>query len=142
MTKKEFVFQYIKKHNESGLKNFPDDFTDLTDAIKHQLPAETLVLGNEFFGKYEILTTDGSPVMNADNIFKAKYIIYGNRDREGYIFIPEDESKIKSAVEKYERYLDQILTDISEDLKKHMPELLNDHSISNEIFMKLNLVRY
>jgi hypothetical protein len=142
VTEKEFIAHYINKHSETNSKIFPDDFTNLTDTEKLEMPHKTLVLGNEFFGTVEILTTEGSPVLQADNIHKAKYIVYANLNRSGNIIIPKNEYEIKTAVENYEKHLDWILLDIEEDLKKKLPESRNLHSVTNEIFLKLNLVRY
>ena len=142
MTEKEFISQYINKHSETKGKIFPDDFTNLTDTEKLELPQKTLVLGNEFFGVVEILTTEGTPVLQADNIHKAKYIVYANLNRSGNIIIPKNEHDIKTAVENYEKHLDWILLDIEEELNKELPDSRNLHSVTNEIFLKLNLVRY
>ncbi len=142
MTEKEFISQYINKHYETSSKIFPDDFTNLTDTEKLEMPNKTLVLGNEFFGAIEILTTEGTPVLQADNIHKAKYIVYANFNRSGNIIIPKSEYEIKTAVENYEKHLDWILLDIEEELKTKLPDSRNLHSVTNEIFLKLNLVRY
>ena len=142
MTEKEFISQYINKHSDTSSKIFPDDFTNLTDTEKLEMPHKTLVLGNEFFGAIEILTTEGTPVLQADNIHKAKYIVYANLNRSGNIIIPKSEYEIKTAVENYERFLDWILLDIDEELKQKLPDSRNLHSVTNEIFLKLNLVRY
>ena len=142
MTEKEFISQYINKHYKTSSKIFPDDFTNLTDTEKLELPQKTLVLGNEFFGVVEILTTEGTPVLQAENIHKAKYIVYANLNRSGNIIIPKSEYEIKTAVENYEKYLDWILLDIEEELKKKLPDSRNLHSVTNEIFLKLNLVHY
>ena len=106
------------------------------------MPHKTLVLGNEFFGVVEILTTEGTPVLQAESIHKAKYIVYANLNRSGNIIIPKNKNEIKTAVENYEKHLDWILLDIEEDLKKELPESRNLHSVTNEIFLKSNLVRY
>ena len=142
MTEKEFISHYINKHSETKGKIFPDDFTNLTDTEKLEMPHKTLVLGNEFFGTVEILTIEGTPVLQAENIHKAKYIVYANLNRSGNFIIPKSEYEIKTAVENYEKYLDWILLDIEEELKKKLPDSRNLHSVTNEIFLKLNLVRY
>jgi hypothetical protein len=142
VTEKEFITRYINKHSETSSKIFPDDFTNLIDTEKLEMPNKTLVLGNEFFGAIEILTTEGTPVLQADNIHKAKYIVYTNLNRSGNIVIPKNNNETKTAVENYEKHLDWILLDIEEDLKKKLPESRNLHSITNEIFLKLSLVRY
>ncbi len=142
MTEKEFITQYINKHSEASSKIFPDDFTNLSDTEKLEMPHKTLVLGNEFFGTVEILTIEGTPVLQAESIHKAKYIVYANLNRSGNIIIPKNKNEIKTAVENYEKHLDWILLDIEEDLKKELPESRNLHSITNAIFLKLNLVHY
>jgi len=142
MTEKEFISRYISKHSETSSKIFPDDFTNLTDTEKLEMPNKTLVLGSEFFGAVEILTTEGTPVLQAESIHKAKYIVYANLNRSGNIIIPKNEYEINIAVENYEKHLDWILLDIEEELSKKLPESRNLHSVTNEIFLKLNLVRY
>lgn len=142
MTEKEFISHYINKHSETSSKIFPDDFTNLTDTEKLEMPHKTLVLGNEFFGVVEILTIEGKPVLQVDNIHKAKYIVYANLNRSSNIIIPKSEYEIKTAVENYEKYLDWILLDIEDKLKQKLPESRNLLSVTNEIFLKLNLVRY
>jgi hypothetical protein len=142
VTEKEFISRYIKKHSETSSKIFPDDFTNLTDTEKLEVPNKTLVLGPEFFGTVEILTTEGTPVLQAESIHKAKYILYANSNRSSKIIIPKNENEIKTAVENYEKYLDWILLDIEEELKKNLLKSRNLHSITNAIFLKLNLVRY
>jgi len=142
VTEKEFITQYIKKHSETSSKIFPHDFTNLTDTEKLEMPHKTLVLGNEFFGTVEILTTEGTSILQAESIYKAKYIVYANLNRSGNIIIPISEYEIKTAVENYEKYLDWILLDIEEELKTNLPDSRNLHSVTNEIFLKLNLIRY
>jgi uncharacterized protein related to proFAR isomerase len=142
VTEKEFISRYINKHTEINNKIFPDGFANLTETEKLEIPNKTLVLGSEFFGSVEILTTEGTPVLQAESIHKAKYIVYANLNRSGNIIIPKKENEIKTAVENYEKHLDWILLDIEEQLKKKLPESRNLHSVTNEIFLKLNLVRY
>ena len=142
MTEKEFISRYINNHTEINSKIFPDDFTNLTKTEKLEIPDKPLVLGSELFGSIEILTTEGTPVLQAESIHKAKYILYANLNRSGNIIIPKKENEIKTAVENYEKHLDWILLDIEEELKKNLPESRNLHSVTNEIFLKLNLVRY
>lgn len=142
MTEKEFVLHYIKNHSEKDQKIFPNDFANLTDIEKLELPQKSLVLGNEFFGSIEITTTESTPVLQVQSIHKAKYIVYANLNRNGDIIIPKSENEIKTAVENYEKHLDWLLLDIEEMLKKNLLESRNLHSITNEIFLKLNLVRY
>jgi hypothetical protein len=129
VTKKEFVSQYIKKQSESIAKKFPDDFITPTSVKRLEIPQKTLVLGDEFFGQYEILTTEGIPVLQAENIYTAKYVIYTSKDRRSSITIPKNDNEIRIAVESYERYLDSILMDIKESFKKNFQDSPDINSV-------------
>ncbi len=142
MTKKEFVSQYLKRHSESENKIFPDDFTSLSSTKFIVLPNKSLTLGAELFGQVEILTTEGNTVYQAENLYEAKYIIYFRKYFSSKIKIPSNPDDVKNAVVKYEAYLDSIIADIENQLEYHSMNPVNLHSVSNEIFKKLNLVRY
>ena len=141
MNIKEFVSQYINNFAGKETKNFPEDFTILTDPKKLELPPKTIVLGNEFFGQYEIITTDDTPLLQAANIFEAKYIVYSSRQRTGVILIPQNSTEIKEAVDHYEEYLDSILHDIEGSFLNEFPNSSELHKTTSEIFLKLGLVR-
>lgn len=138
---KEFVSQYINEFSKEGVKIFPDDFANLTDTKQLDLPNKTIVMGNEFFGEFEITTTDGTPVYQAADINEAKYIVYASRKRSGKILIPKKSPDIKGAVEKYEDYLDSVLHDIEGNFLNEFPNSPELHATTNEVFSKLGLVR-
>jgi hypothetical protein len=106
------------------------------------MPGKALVIGGSFFGSLEILTTDGSVFLNVDSHIKAKYIIYSNRNRPLKINIPEKEAEIKSAVEKYESYLDQLIKQVEVNYKKTFTGGKDSALLINNIFKILNLTRY
>jgi hypothetical protein len=56
--------------------------------------------------------------------------------------MPEAEPEIKSAVEKYELYLDQLIKQVEQDYKKTFPGGKNSASLINNIFKILNLTRH
>ena len=94
------------------------------------------------FGKIELVTTEGETAFLAENIYQAKYIVYCKKNSIEDVKIPINNDEIKAAVVNYEKYLDGILSDIKEEIKKHSIDIKQLHIISNEIFVKLNLVRY
>ncbi len=142
MTKKEFISAWITTITNDGIKLFPSEFTSDKGNEVLNLPEKTLIIGGEFFGSIEILTTEGTPILQADNYDKAKYIIYANRTKPGKINIPKDNLSVKKSVSKYESYLDEIIKQIDKDFKKKFPGERNSGSTVNEIFKLLNLVRY
>lgn len=140
MSEKEFINSYVFKYSGS-IKNFPSDFISEKNFLKElKLPGKTLLIGKEFFGKYEIITPDGNPVLHAESYIHAKFILYSNRNNPQLIFIPPDD-EMKQAVKLYEQYLDTIIKEIETDCKKHFPEEKNSNVVANEIFRQLNLVR-
>ena len=118
MNEKEFVSTQSEKLKSGGIKIFPENFCDLSDTKKINLPEENLVLGKDFFGSYEITTTNGASVLNVDDQSEAKFIVYSSRKRTKQIKIPNDSKLITESVKKYESYLDELLTKIKNDCQK------------------------
>lgn len=141
MTEKEFISQEINRIKKDGIKIFPADLINNFETTKLETPGKTLFMGNNIFGQYEIITSDGSPVFQVDNLSKAKYIVYSSFIPGNKIPIPSDKNDIKIIVENYEKYLDSLLIKIREDFVKEFSLSQNKLSVSNEIFRKLNLVR-
>jgi hypothetical protein len=142
LNEKLFIENCLSKILSAGIKQFPIYFIDESQLDIISIPKKTLVIGQEFFGAYEIITTDGESVYQASNYDEAKFIVYSSKERNGKTYIPKDKSKIKSLVDTYNNYLDDILNQIKKDYKKNFPDGKNIHAVSNEIFQKLNLLRY
>ncbi len=142
MNEKEFISSWTTKINSEGIKNFPDDFVQLNEFDEVFLPGKVLVIGQEFFGSYEILTVDGSLILQAENHSKAKFIIYSNRQKPVKIKIPKHEKVVKDSVLWYEEYLDGIIKKIETDYKKNFPGSKTYGDITNNILRMLNLTRY
>lgn len=142
MNEKKFISSWISKLSSDGTKNFPSDFISLENNFTEvKLPAKTLLIGKEFFGRYEIITPDGNSVFHADSYSIAKYILYANRNTPKLILLPHDDADLKKAVQLYESYLDSLIKEIESGYKKSFPEGKNSKFIVNEIFKQLNLVR-
>ncbi|MGE5847293.1 MAG: hypothetical protein ACM34O_11255, partial [Ignavibacteria bacterium] len=90
MTEKEFIASLTNKILSEGLKSFPEDFREIKDFQEINLPSKSLLIGTELFGKVEIITPDGSFVLQAENYNQAKYIIYAGRSKSCRIKIPEN----------------------------------------------------
>ena len=142
MNEKEFIEKIYNKLLTSDLRKFPADFLELSLLVKISIPVKTLVLGNEFFGKFEILTTDGEQVYQADTLNEAKFFIYSSAERNGLAYLPDDKSLINKTIEEYHQYLDNIIRLIRSEYKKAFPDGKDILSVSNKIFQKLNIVRY
>jgi hypothetical protein len=142
LNEKLFIESWLSKVHSSGIKQFPLHFIDETQLDIITIPINTLVIGQEFFGAYEIITTDGETIYQASNYDEAKFIVYSSKERNGKTYIPKDRSMIKILVESYNNYLDDLLNQIKKDYKMNFHDEKNVHAVSNEIFQKLNLIRY
>lgn len=141
MTRKEFVEFWIRKLNDEGIKIFPDDFLENAETIHINIPAKTLIPGSELFGTYEVITTDGDFVINAEDYTEAKYYVYSSLQRKPEIKFPKDKKTIPQLVKKYEQYIDSIINDISKDFKKNFPDIKESNPVS-DILKAINLIRY
>lgn len=141
MTRKEFVDFWKSKLLSEGIKIFPDDFLDNAETLEKKIPATTLILGSELFGSYEVITTSGEVVFQAENYIEAKYYVYSSQQRKSEIKIPVDKNIIPLIVKKYEQYIDNIITEVTKELKKSFPNTKEINPVS-EILKALNLVRY
>ncbi len=142
MNEKLFIDSWLSRIQSSGIKRFPLDFIDESTLDIISIPTKTLVIGKEFFGEYEVITTDGESIYHAPNYNEAKFIVYSSKERDSKAYLPKDRSKIKFLVDSYNNYLDDLLNQIKKDYKKNYPDGKNIHAVSNEIFKKLNLIRY
>lgn len=142
MNEKDFIENTFTKILSSNLRKFPADFLEQDLLINIPVPVKTLVLGNEFFGKFEIITTDGEQVYQADTLNEAKFFIYSSAKRNGSAYLPKDKNRINKAIEDYHKYLDDIIRMIKSEYKKAFPDGNDILSVSNKIFQKLNIIRY
>lgn len=143
MSEKEFIKKWTSKLTSDGIKNFPSDFTNPKNYKEIKLPGKQLLIGEELFGTYEILTTDSKSVFHAESYQQAEFIIYSNRNTPEIILIPENINELKDAVQRYEAYLDEIIKQIELDyqLMFSANKVSNSGLIVAEIFKIMNLVR-
>lgn len=142
MSEKEFVNKWTKLLSDEGIKKFPAEFADLNDYVLIELPKQTLILGKEFFGAYEILTTSGESVYQASDLNEAKFILYAGRNCSGKVILPLSKNETGLSIKKYEAYIDSILLKVQKDFNQEFQNNKNFSSVSNDIFKILNLTRY
>ena len=122
MNENLFIENWLTKVQSSGIRKFPHHFIDESQLDNISIPIKTLVIGQEFFGAYEIITTDGESVYHASNYDEARFIVYSSKERNGKTFIPKDRSIIKSLIDSYNNYLDDLLAQIKNDYKKNFQD--------------------
>lgn len=142
MTLKEFIQKWTAALTAEGIKDFPSEFIQFDKFEEIPVPAKTLVIGEEFFGSFEVLTVDGAQVYQAASHPEAKFVIYSNRAKPGSVKLPKDKSEISRALAEYEKYIDGIIKRIDSDYKKNFPGEKENAAAVNDIFKLLNLTRY
>ena len=120
MNESDFIFSKSKELSLSGIKNFPLDFINTNKLNEVDVPDKMLVLGKEFFGSFEVSSTNGDFIMTFTNEYEAKYIVYASQNRKSRIIIPAELTSTKKCVEDYEKYLDQLLREIENDYQKKL----------------------
>ncbi|MFA6025622.1 MAG: hypothetical protein WC727_04215 [Ignavibacteriaceae bacterium] len=139
---KEFIAKMVETLKKKGIKTFPDEFLSSSATKTISVPPKILIMGEEFFGNYEILSGDRKVIYQAPTYDEAKYFIYASRKKAAEISIPLSEDEIKQTVLQYEKYLDSIMKEIVSLYKKNFPDGKNSLFVMNEILKILNLVRY
>lgn len=140
MTEKEFTTDWIEKIKKD-LKRFPEDFISTDNIEILDMPAKNLLLTPPLFDSYEIIDNDGNIIFHLNDINKAKYILYSNRNKPENIPVPLKQDDIEKAVKLYETYIDELLRAIEKDYKIKFPASKNFSTISIQIFNSLNLMR-
>lgn len=142
MSEKLFIEKWINSIQSAEVKPFPFDYIYESQLNLFSIPKKTLVLGQEFFGAYEVITTDGEQVYQALDMDEARFFIYSSRERSGRSYLPKTKNTIREIILKYHKYLDRLIEDIRKDYKISFPDGKNVLSVTTEIFQKLNLIRY
>ncbi|MBN2571368.1 MAG: hypothetical protein JXA68_04515 [Ignavibacteriales bacterium] len=141
MNEKEFIQNWIVTI-QSELKNFPDDFLENVETYFFSMPNKVLILGNQIFDNFEILTVNKDVFFQTDDFYSAKYILYANRKLPHEIKIPKNKIDLIQAVENYEKHLDSLFKRIRDDFIVSFPESQKLQLAFTEIINKLSLHRY
>ena len=142
MTTSEFENKWLQKIKEEVLKEFPQEFIEQSDLEVLKLSGKPLMKGSELFGSYEVIDTDGNPIVTCDSLDKIKYVLYANSKHPLEISLPVDDKLISSAVKGFEKHLDDIIKLLKENFRINFPDSDKFVSVSNKIFQLLNLRRF
>jgi hypothetical protein len=138
---KQFIKNWIIKNSANYEKIFPQDFLSDEKLTNIKMPEKQLVLGDLFFGFYQICSADGEVYFNEEEIYKAKYIVYASKLKQNSLDIPIELSDITTVVRKYEKYLDSIIIKIKQDIAKEQVKIKEDEAV-RQIFNIINLIRF
>ena len=142
MNEKEFVELWAGRIKNELLKKFPEDFLGEMETKDVSFPGKILLLGQELFGTFEIIESNGTVHFQLPSLIEAKFYLYANRNKPSWVSVPVNEKDVVAVVKAYEVSLDQILLAIEKEFKSVFPGSKNYRQVSNQIFHALNLQRY
>jgi hypothetical protein len=138
---KDLVKKVISTLKKSELKIFPYDFIIGIDCIDEKIVNKILILGSEFFGSYEILTSDGVLFKMVNSLPLAKYYIYSSVNKKFILPVPTNSADIEIVVRKYENYFDELLKHISQLISQESTKV-DKNKIINQVIQNLNYLRF
>ncbi len=142
MEKKVFIEKWTNIISDELKIAFPKPYLESSEVEMIEIPKIHLKIGSELFGYFELIDINGNTIFQANSIYQAKYILYANRILPGVIEIPKIEEEIKKIVKKYEEKIDSFSIKIKEDFQKIFDRSDGLLETSNQIFKRLNLLRY
>ena len=141
MTEQQFVKKWIEKIENDLLTTFPDDYINDSETKIFKLPGKSFSIASELFGQYEVLDISGNKVIQTDDYFLVKYLLYSNRTKPFSVSIPISNEDITIIVKQYEKLLDSIIKEVLDNIKVVLPKT-DSMKLSNHIFNMINLNRH
>lgn len=151
--------EIIELVNSKEFRLFPDNFLTTADHEQEQhliypdktwntitefiaIPQKALIIGDEFFGNYDILEPEGEMVLRTDSFVKAKYICYASRFRVSSLLIPISEEYLFKIVAAYENYYDKLLKELFKSIFQVIKNDNKTNEIVKDVLTYFNLTRY
>ncbi len=141
MNEKQFIEKWVEKIENDLLIKFPDDYIKEFKTDNFKLPGRSFSITSELFGQYELMDIDENKVIQTEDYYLVKFLLYANRTKPNSVSIPIERDEVKAAVKKYEKRLDSIIKDVMENIKLVLPNS-DPLKLSNQIFNLINLKRY
>ena len=95
----------------------------------------------EGHGKVTIHLDDENKVIQTEDYYLVKFLLYANRTKPNSVSKPIISDEVKTVVKKYEKLLDSIIKDVIENIKVVLPNS-DPLKLSNQIFYLIDLKRF
>lgn len=141
MNEQQFIKKWIEKIENDPLTKFPNDYIKEIETENFKLPGKSFSITSELFGQYELMDIDENKVVQTEDFYLVKFLLYANRSKPNSVSIPIAIDELKAIVKKYEKQLDSIIRDVIENIKIVLPNS-EPLKLSNQIFNLINLKRY
>ncbi len=141
MNEQQFIKKWQEKIENNLLTKFPDDYINEIKTDNFKLPGRSFSITSELFGQYELMDIDENRVIQTEDYYLVKFLLYTNRTKPNSVSIPIERDEVKATVKEYEKLLDSIIKDVMENIKIVLPNS-DPLKLSNQIFNLINLKRY
>ena len=141
MNEQRFIKKWEEKIENDLLIKFPDDYIKEIKTENFKLPGRSFSITSELFGQYELMDIDENRVIQTEDYYLVKFLLYANRTKPNSVSIPIEREEVKAKVKEYEKLLDSIIKDVMENIKVVLPNS-DQLKFSNQIFNLINLKRY
>ena len=141
MNEQQFIKKWEEKIENDLLIKFPDDYIKEINTDNFKLPGRSFSITSELFGQYELMDIDENRVIQTEDYYLVKFLLYANRTKPNSVSIPIEREEVKATVKEYEKLLDSIIKDVMENIKVVLPNS-DPLKLSNQIFNLINLKRY
>ncbi len=141
MNEQQFIKKWQEKIENNLLTKFPDDYINEIKTDNFKLPGRSFSITSELFGQYELMDIDENRVIQTEDYYLVKFLLYTNRTKPNSVSIPIERDEVKATVKEYEKLLDSIIKDVMENIKVVLPNS-DQLKLSNQIFNLINLKRY
>ena len=141
MNEQQFIKKWEEKIENDLLIKFPDDYIKEINTDNFKLPGRSFSITSELFGQYELMDIDENRVIQTEDYYLVKFLLYANRTKPNSVSIPIEREEVKAKVKEYEKLLDSIIKDVMENIKVVLPNS-DPLKLSNQIFNLINLKRY
>ena len=141
MNEQQFIKKWQEKIENNLLTKFPDDYINEIKTDNFKLPGRSFSITSELFGQYELMDIDENRVIQTEDYYLVKFLLYTNRTKPNSVSIPIERDEVKATVKEYEKLLDSIIKDVMENIKVVLPNS-DQLKFSNQIFNLINLKRY
>ena len=141
MNEKQFIEKWVEKIENNLLTKFPVNYIKEIETKIFKLPGRSFSITSELFGQYELMDIDENKVIQTEDYYLVKFLLYSNRTKPNSVLIPIERDEVKATVKKYEKLLDSIIKDVMGNIKIVLPNS-DPLKLSNQIFNLINLKRH
>ncbi|MCK5456658.1 MAG: hypothetical protein KAI45_05975, partial [Melioribacteraceae bacterium] len=96
MNEQQFIKKWEEKIENDLLIKFPDDYIKEINTDNFKLPGRSFSITSELFGQYELMDIDENRVIQTEDYYLVKFLLYANRTKPNSVSIPIEREEVKA----------------------------------------------